>query len=106
MSQPDELFGIPIIFAAYAALFSMAVVPIYIGSRNSVKFEAKKKGEEEEFFSLDDAKWFPFVGSATLFGLYLVFKYLDKEIVNYIVTAYFALLGVGAGTNVLLDVYR
>ncbi|KAL3893935.1 MAG: hypothetical protein SGCHY_005558, partial [Lobulomycetales sp.] len=95
------------IFIAYAALGLMAVLPIYIGSYRSIKFVPKQKDEEEEeFFSFEDAKMFPFIGSASLFGLYLIFKYFDKDIVNYIVTAYFTLLGVGTSSVALLDISR
>ena len=43
---------------------------------------------------------FPVFGSIVLFSLYLVFKLLDKDYVNYLVTGYFAFLGVIALTNV------
>jgi len=32
----------------------------------------------------------------TLFGLYLLFTYFNKEYINYLLTAYFCILGVGA----------
>ena len=35
-------------------------------------------------------------GSVTLLSLYLVFKFLNKEYVNYVLTAYFCVLGVGS----------
>ena len=50
--------------------------------------------------SLEDAYMFPVFGSMTLFGLYLVFRYVDKTYVNYLLTAYFGLLGVMATTQV------
>ena len=43
---------------------------------------------------------FPIFGSITLFGLYLVFRFVDKTYVNYLLTAYFGLLGVMATTQV------
>lgn len=36
---------------------------------------------------------FPFVGSFMLFSLFLAFKFLDKELVNLIFSAYFVLIG-------------
>ncbi|TPX39707.1 hypothetical protein SeLEV6574_g07033 [Synchytrium endobioticum] len=88
----------------------MAVVPIYFGSFASLKFKKRIKtgskvtlapidddhDDEAEFFSLEDAKMFPLFGSATLLSLYLLFTYFDKAYVNYVLTAYFAILGVGA----------
>lgn len=43
-----------------------------------------------------DAAMFPVMGSAVLFGLYLLFKYLDKDLVNLLLTAYFLFFGLFA----------
>ncbi|KAI1316461.1 hypothetical protein EDD11_009951 [Mortierella claussenii] len=104
------------LYVAYAALSTMAVVPIYFGSLASLKKwknpNAKKKkqtddsddsddeDEASESMSLEDAYMFPVFGSITLFGLYLVFRFVDKTYVNYLLTAYFGLLGVMATTQV------
>ncbi|KAF9174079.1 hypothetical protein BGX21_000937 [Mortierella sp. AD011] len=103
------------LYVAYAALGAMAVVPIYFGSFASLKKwknpkdKKKKKGDESdsddeddasESMSLEDAYMFPVFGSMTLFGLYLVFRYIDKAYVNYLLTAYFGVLGVMATTQV------
>lgn len=40
-----------------------------------------------------DAMMFPFIGSAVLFGLYLLFKTFSKEYINMLLTAYFLLIG-------------
>lgn len=40
------------------------------------------------------------MASCSLFGLYLVFKYFDKDHINLLFTAYFCLLGVSALTQV------
>lgn len=61
-----------------------------------------KKSEENvpisETLKAEDAMQFPLVGSASLFGLYCAFKFFDKETVNLILSAYFALMGCGAVT--------
>ncbi|KAG0239114.1 signal peptide peptidase-domain-containing protein [Mortierella sp. GBAus27b] len=106
------------LYVAYAALSTMAVVPIYFGSFGSLKKwknpqdkSKKKKTDDEdsdsddednvsESMSLQDAYMFPLFGSATLFGLYLVFRFLDKTYVNYLLTAYFGALGIMATTQV------
>lgn len=49
---------------------------------------------------------FPIIGSATLFGLYLLFTYFDKEYINYLLTAYFAILGIGALVKAIMAVSR
>ena len=55
---------------------------------------------------MEDAKWFPIIGSGTLFGLYLLFKFFDKEYINYVLTAYFTCMGVIAFAKVILGVSR
>ena len=40
------------------------------------------------FFSLQ-------IGSCVLFGLYILFKFFSKEYINYLLTAYFLLFGIG-----------
>lgn len=114
---PPSALGDNAIFVAYAALLAMAVAPIILGSRSSVDFKTEKgkgkggkaveeKEEEREFFRLEDAKMFPLIGSATLFGLYLLFTYFDKEYVNYLLTGYFAIIGVGAMVKMIMAVSR
>ncbi|KAG0312155.1 hypothetical protein BGZ99_009666 [Dissophora globulifera] len=106
------------LYVAYAALSTMAVVPIYFGSfaalkkwKNPKDKKSKKKKAEDtddsddeeettESMSMEDAYMFPVFGSITLFGLYLVFRYVDKTYINYLLTAYFGLLGVMATTQV------
>jgi Signal peptide peptidase len=46
-----------------------------------------------ETLSKSDAYQFPLVGSCSLFGLYLAFKYLDKDLVNLLIGGYFCLAG-------------
>ena len=45
---------------------------------------------------------FPLIGSAVLFGLFVVFKVLPKDMVNLVLTGYFVLLGTFAVTATLL----
>ncbi|KAJ1646484.1 hypothetical protein LPJ64_002033 [Coemansia asiatica] len=103
------------LLVAYAAIGTMAVVPIYYGAHATlgrVKSSDAKKHEHEQFpeysdsedeedeetesVSAKDAYMFPVYGSISLFTLYVVFKYVNPEWVNYLLSGYFALLGVGA----------
>lgn len=102
---------------AYIALGIGAVVPIVVGSFGAVKYpkdqsrkkakkdadhssdEEEEEEQESESLSSEDAMWFPVMGSGVLFGLYLLFKFLHKEYINYLLTAYFAMLGTGALTK-------
>ena len=51
--------------------------------------------------SSDDAWMFPIGGSVMLVGLYVLFKYLNKDYLNYLFTAYFGVIGVFAVSNVI-----
>ncbi|KAG0072977.1 hypothetical protein BGZ92_003967 [Podila epicladia] len=95
---------------AYAALTTMAMVPIYFGSRASLKKwknikdkSATKAGDKEsteqdevksESLSIDDAITFPIFGSLGVIGLHLAYKHWEKTYINYASTAYFALVGI------------
>jgi len=62
------------------------------------KEEQAKPPPVTETLRTEDAMQFPLVGSASLFGLYCAFKFFDKDTVNLILSAYFALMGCGAVT--------
>mmetsp|Transcript_19477 Transcript_19477/g.23324 ORF Transcript_19477/g.23324 Transcript_19477/m.23324 type:complete len:382 (+) Transcript_19477:258-1403(+) len=101
---------------AHAALAAVAVAPllvqvptnanivvtaclaVYVGSYRSYKPEQPM----QETLTQKDAMKFPLVGSCVLFGLFLLFKFLPKDLVNMVLTAYFVLLGVIALTASLL----
>jgi hypothetical protein len=48
---------------------------------------------QAEKMSSQDAYMFPVIGSCTLFGLYLIFKYFEPQYVNMLLSAYFAVFG-------------
>ncbi|RKP02648.1 hypothetical protein CXG81DRAFT_10550, partial [Caulochytrium protostelioides] len=62
--------------------------------------------EDEDYFSFDDARWFPVMGSATLLGLYMVIKFVDRRYLDYLITAYFSVLGVVALSQLFLTTAR
>ncbi|KAF2078040.1 hypothetical protein CYY_000678 [Polysphondylium violaceum] len=86
----------PGLMIAYASIWLMAVVPIYVGSKLSLK-----ETKVSEKMSSKDAWLFPVYGSAFLFGLYLLFKFFDKDLINLILSFYFLLLGILAMTQLL-----
>lgn len=45
-------------------------------------------------------------GSGALLGLYLVFKYLDKKLINTILSGYFAVMGTGGLTRMLATIAK
>jgi minor histocompatibility antigen H13 len=103
------------LFALWAASYFVAIpVPVnlilqatlivYIGSYRSLNLLVKEadggaKAQETEVLSMNDAYKFPLVGSAALFGLYVAFKYCDKDTVNLILSLYFSVVGVFALTG-------
>jgi len=92
------------LLVAYAAIVTMAVIPIYIGSWLSLyrKHAPKEEGEpQEEAMTAKDAYMFPIMGSAVLFSLYLLFKFLDKDLVNLLLTFYFLFFGFFAVSQTL-----
>lgn len=56
----------------------------------------------DECFAIQDALKFPLIGSAVLVGLFALFKFLPKDLVNAVLTAYFVLLGTFAVTAAML----
>ncbi|PWN47210.1 hypothetical protein IE53DRAFT_262438 [Violaceomyces palustris] len=124
------------LFIAYGALMTGAFLPIYFGSFNSLrtplttielKKQRRKANGKGSSASDDDEEWdsdsegetgvterltssdawlFPVFGSAVLFGMFLVFKYLNKEYVNMLLGFYFGVVGVLAVTKVLVGISR
>jgi len=83
------------ILIAYSAIVSMAIVPIWMGSFQSLKRKEhlESKGQVEEKMSKRDAYMFPVIGSGVLIGLYILFRLFSKEYVNMLLTCYFLFLG-------------
>ncbi|XP_055354009.1 minor histocompatibility antigen H13-like [Paramacrobiotus metropolitanus] len=99
---PATLQGL---LTAYTGLVIMALLPIYLGSFKSVKFQKHSKtlpkDKQPEKMSAKDAMMFPVIASCALFGLYLLFHFFGKEYVNYLLTSYFFVLGILSLTNFL-----
>lgn len=103
---------------AYFSLISLALLPIYFGSFQSLRTptkvlearrQKKPKGDTEEddeeeeededepsvseTLTSSDAWLFPVIGSVVLFSLYCVFKFLDRKWVDRILGTYFGFVG-------------
>jgi hypothetical protein len=63
--------------------------------------ESGAKPVERETLRAEDAYQFPLIGSVSLFSLYLAFKFLDDNLVNFMIGAYFAVVGCLALTMTL-----
>ncbi|GFZ13043.1 signal peptide peptidase [Actinidia rufa] len=68
-----------------------ACLTVYVGCYRSVK-----PTPPSETMSNEHAMRFPLVGSAMLLSLFLLFKFLSKDLVNAVLTCYFFILGIVA----------
>ena len=84
---------VPIHPAIMTALSTFFLV--YVGSLFSTKICSidDKKKEGIETMKQKDAWMFPIMGSAVLFGLYLLFKFFNEKYLNILLHIYFTLIG-------------
>jgi len=90
-------------------LIATSTLIVYIGCHRSLRLlKTEAQGgapqAEKETLSAQDAYLFPFMGSAALFGLYVAFKYFDKDTVNLLLSLYFCVVGVFTLTGTLAPV--
>ncbi|KAJ3683565.1 hypothetical protein LUZ60_013792 [Juncus effusus] len=78
-----------------------ACLTVYVGCYRSVK-----STPPTETMSSEHAMRFPLVGSAMLLSLFLLFKFLSKDLVNAVLTSYFFVLGVAALSATLLPSFK
>ncbi|KAK6164059.1 hypothetical protein DH2020_000923 [Rehmannia glutinosa] len=78
-----------------------ACLSVYVGCYRSVK-----PTPPSETMSNEHAMRFPLVGSAMLLSLFLLFKFLSKDLVNAVLTCYFFVLGIVALSATLLPAIR
>ena len=82
-----------------AHMLLITVATIYVGSRFALKCWKIEGGSEDapmqgaEQMQTKDAMMFPLIGSATLFTLYLVYKFLPAGWINVFIKAYFFIFG-------------
>mmetsp|Transcript_21979 Transcript_21979/g.32358 ORF Transcript_21979/g.32358 Transcript_21979/m.32358 type:complete len:413 (+) Transcript_21979:166-1404(+) len=58
-----------------------------------------------ETLKKEDAMQFPLMGSASLFSLYIAFKFFDPQTVNLIISGYFGLVGCAAMTATMAPLF-
>lgn len=78
-----------------------ACLAVYVGCYRSVK-----PTPPTETMSNEHAMRFPLVGSAMLLSLFLLFKFLSKDLVNAVLTCYFFVLGILAFSATLLPAIK
>jgi minor histocompatibility antigen H13 len=86
------LVPVPISFQ----LFANSMACIYLGSMRGIVITqnmSKDDKDKQEKMTSKDAYMFPVYGSAVLFGLYVVYKFFDKNILNHILSFHFTMYG-------------
>ncbi|XP_027768953.1 signal peptide peptidase-like isoform X2 [Solanum pennellii] len=78
-----------------------ACLTVFVGCCRSVK-----PTPPSETMSNEHAMRFPLVGSAMLLSLFLLFKFLSKDLVNAVLTCYFFVLGIAALSATLLPAIK
>ena len=106
-----EVTASPNLMLSYAVVVLLLIVPhyvfihhylhcmiagpllVWIGCQRAL-IEASKAPEDSqaEMVSKTDAMQFPLIGSAVLFGLYVVVKFVNKEYLDVLISCYFAIL--------------
>jgi len=81
------------IWIACASMITMAIAPIYLGSLLSLQYNTVEGREDKETMSAKDAWGVPLFGSAMLFGLYILFKVFNKDLLNLVFTIYILFIG-------------
>ncbi|KAH9533232.1 hypothetical protein CY35_18G041100 [Sphagnum magellanicum] len=78
-------------------VIATACLTVFIGCHRSVK-----PAPPSETVSKEHAMRFPFIGSAVLLSLFLLFKFLPKDLINTVLTLYFFVLGILALSATIL----
>jgi minor histocompatibility antigen H13 len=82
-------------------ILGTATLAVFAGAHRSVRPVA---AGNTEAMTKQDAMRFPLIGSCVLFGFFLLFKFLPKDLVNKLLTGYFVLIGIFALTGTLAPV--
>eukprot|EP00325_Prymnesiales_sp_UTEX-LB-985_P022019 CAMPEP_0174721196 /NCGR_PEP_ID=MMETSP1094-20130205/35554_1 /TAXON_ID=156173 /ORGANISM="Chrysochromulina brevifilum, Strain UTEX LB 985" /LENGTH=350 /DNA_ID=CAMNT_0015921833 /DNA_START=14 /DNA_END=1066 /DNA_ORIENTATION=- len=78
----------------YLHLLIVAPLLVWVGCEGALAEQQKAPEDSQvETVSKKDAMRFPFIGSAVLFGLYIVVKLVKKEYLDVLISIYFAALG-------------
>lgn len=105
--------GALLLLPIWVQLLANTVACVYIGCLLSTRLPSAENGEllsfskqlneDESVISMSDAKQFPLVASAFLFGFYLLFKVLPKEVFVGLVNAYFSITTVLSVSGIFAD---
>jgi len=107
--------GALLVLPIFLQLLINSCACVYIGCLLSTRLAKNEKGtvvnyskvlgEDEQVISMSDAKQFPLYASAFLFGFYLLYKYLPKEVFTTIINIYFSITTVLSTSGIFTDVF-
>lgn len=66
--------------------------------------DSEEVGQGEGVLKMSDALWFPVMGSCTLYGLYVVYKYVDMDAVKFLITCYILFMCTGGFSTNVTDI--
>lgn len=89
------------VIPVWLQMIPTATALVYIGSILS-----KKKVVLDESMSSKDAALFPIIASASLFGLYIAYKYLSPVWVNTLISTYLQIGGIFACADILTPLFE
>jgi minor histocompatibility antigen H13 len=107
--------GALLVLPIFLQLLINSCACVYIGCLLSTRLAKNEKGavvnyskvlgEDEQVISMSDAKQFPLYASAFLFGFYVLYKYLPKEVFTTIINVYFSITTVLSTSGIFADVF-
>jgi minor histocompatibility antigen H13 len=94
--QKNPAFLLALCFMVTAASLANVIAGGRVARRKLEELSLKVLPVGTEFLSTSDAARFPITGSCVLFGLYVAFRYLPRDIINMILGAYLAIIAVAS----------
>jgi minor histocompatibility antigen H13 len=96
-----------VLIPLHASLICTAFLIVYLGSHRSLT-GASEDGTKKQMEHMErkDALWFPIMAGCTLVGLFVLFKFLPKDLVNLIITVYVSFISVFICANEFFPIVR
>ena len=96
-----------ILIPLHSSLICSAFLIVYLGSHRSLS-GAGEDGVKKQMETMErkDALWFPVMAGITLVGLFILFKFFEKDLVNLIITIYIGTVSVFICANEFLPIVR
>ncbi|KAH9253725.1 hypothetical protein BASA81_008343 [Batrachochytrium salamandrivorans] len=84
-----------VLLPIHSCLICISTLIVYLGSHRSlISSQTSGKDSKMEYMQRKDAYMFPVMAGVTLVGLFCLFKFLDKDLVNLCITVYISIVSV------------